>query len=167
MQDPQALADKVKQFEGKLAALQAINQGLQKENDKLRRELARIDAPPTDAEEELEELKEEFQARLGAQDRLIASLQRYAWSANSGCPIWSCVFACRMRRLSSRHLLQSSSEAAQLPMLKSQSCSRQLIASSECAGSSGTFSRAVMLGSASKARVMERVQQAIDGLWWM
>ncbi|KAF5832649.1 hypothetical protein DUNSADRAFT_11394 [Dunaliella salina] len=75
MQDSQALADKVKQVEGKLAALQAINQGLQKENDKLRRELARIDAPPTDAEEELEELREEFQTRLGAQDRLIAALQ--------------------------------------------------------------------------------------------
>jgi len=40
-----------KQYEGKFAALQAINQGLQKENDKLRRELARVDAPITDAGE--------------------------------------------------------------------------------------------------------------------
>jgi hypothetical protein len=79
---------------------------LQKENDKLRRDLAKASMPETDAggviavlrkttgakcmlslgqhvlkhallaaEEELEELKEEFQARLGAADRTIATLQ--------------------------------------------------------------------------------------------
>jgi hypothetical protein len=42
-------ACRVKQYEGKFAALQAISQGLQKENDKLRRELSKVDNPATDA----------------------------------------------------------------------------------------------------------------------
>lgn len=40
---------RVKQYESKLAALNAINSALQKENDKLREELAHAQDPTTDA----------------------------------------------------------------------------------------------------------------------
>lgn len=41
--------NRVKQYESKLAALNAINSALQKENDKLRKDLARASMPTTDA----------------------------------------------------------------------------------------------------------------------
>ncbi|GAX84327.1 hypothetical protein CEUSTIGMA_g11749.t1 [Chlamydomonas eustigma] len=69
------LQKQTKQYEGKIAALNAINSALQKENDKLREEVAKGGAGDGDAEEELEELKEEFQARLGAADRTIETLR--------------------------------------------------------------------------------------------
>lgn len=42
-------ARRVKSYEGKLAALNAVNSALQKENDQLRAELDEASAPKTDA----------------------------------------------------------------------------------------------------------------------
>ena len=46
-------ACRVKLYEGKLAALNAINSALQKENGQLRKQLARAEMPETDAGERL------------------------------------------------------------------------------------------------------------------
>ena len=113
----QLLVDKIrkeKQNESKLAALNAINSALQTENVKLKKDLAKSVAPPTDAgeflsqhrfrrstssaqifptevlnssctfflvisEEELEELREEFQERLGVADRTVEALKASAF----------------------------------------------------------------------------------------
>lgn len=66
------MAVRVKQYEGKLATLTAINGVLQLENDKLKEELEEARHPTTDAEEELAELKEEFADRLGEADAQVA-----------------------------------------------------------------------------------------------
>ncbi|MEW5302309.1 MAG: hypothetical protein WDW36_005109 [Sanguina aurantia] len=64
-----------KQYESKLAALTIINSALQKENGKIKRDLARSAAPPTDAEEEIQELQEEFAVRLASADRTAEGLR--------------------------------------------------------------------------------------------
>jgi len=72
--DPE-VAMRMKQYEGKLATLTAINGVLQSENDKLKQELEQARNPTTDAEEELAELKEEFAERLGEADAQVAKLK--------------------------------------------------------------------------------------------
>lgn len=67
------LTDKVKLYENKLAAINAINSALQKENDKLRK--AAGAAETSDAEADLLELQEEFAKRLGTADRQLADLK--------------------------------------------------------------------------------------------
>mmetsp|Transcript_18990 Transcript_18990/g.52955 ORF Transcript_18990/g.52955 Transcript_18990/m.52955 type:complete len:620 (+) Transcript_18990:307-2166(+) len=72
MMESTKLEEKLKQYEGKLATLTAINGMLQSENDKLREDLEIAQNPTTDAEEELAELKEEFAERLGEADAQVA-----------------------------------------------------------------------------------------------
>ncbi|KAF8062760.1 CRTISO2 [Scenedesmus sp. PABB004] len=69
------LKDAVKQYEGKLAALSALNSALQKENEELRADLEEASAPKTDEELDALELKEEFARRLGEQQRTIDILK--------------------------------------------------------------------------------------------
>eukprot|EP00775_Hariotina_reticulata_P007626 gene7626-7828_t len=81
LQDPQVkLKDTVKQYEAKLAALNALNSALQKENEQLREELDEAVQPKTESELEALELKEEFARRLGEQQRTIEILK--AWDSN-------------------------------------------------------------------------------------
>lgn len=106
-------AHRAKQYEAKLAALNAINSALQKENEQLRRDSRNARAPTSDAgrwrtgagchrpaipslparrmcrpltpplaacavavaDEELAELQEEFERRLGQNQRTIAQLK--------------------------------------------------------------------------------------------
>ncbi|GFH23128.1 Golgin candidate 5, partial [Haematococcus lacustris] len=86
----------IQELEHKLAALSAVNRALKLENEQLRRKLedsetgkmsgmwylpepfCQASSPASWmllSEDEVEDLKEEFQARLGAADRTIASLQ--------------------------------------------------------------------------------------------
>lgn len=58
-----------------LATLTAINNLLQKENEKLRADLEAAEQPSNVTEADLEELKEEFARRLAANDKQIASLK--------------------------------------------------------------------------------------------
>ncbi len=64
-----------------LATLTAINNLLQKENEKLRADLAAAEQPSSVAEADVEELKEEFARRLAAYDKQIASL-KVGWHDN-------------------------------------------------------------------------------------
>ncbi|GMH35469.1 hypothetical protein BSKO_03337 [Bryopsis sp. KO-2023] len=69
------LANKAKQYEVRLATITTINNALQSENEELRERLDQAEAPKTVAEEELNELREEFARRLGALDRNVAELK--------------------------------------------------------------------------------------------
>lgn len=67
---PKQQQHRVKSYESKLAALNALNGALQKENEQLQ---AQLEDVPVD--EEAAELKEEFARRLGEQQRTIDILK--------------------------------------------------------------------------------------------
>lgn len=66
---------RVRFYEGKLATLTIINGALQTENEELRERIAAADEPTSNAEEELQDLKEEFTRRLGAAQKTISDLK--------------------------------------------------------------------------------------------
>lgn len=65
----------VKQYEGKLATLSVFNDALQKENNGLRAELERGQAPKSATDQEVAELTQEFSKRMAAKDRDLSKLK--------------------------------------------------------------------------------------------